>query len=134
MAQSVERVLGKDEVGGSNPPSSSKQKIAECLYFKGFPRFLLSKKFYLKNCSKPKKTLKIALKICKWHTNGTRKVKWHTAFSDFIRNNTSNGTRFNLKKNSCIVFISTQLFFFYWRFSLIKPPFLLGVDKNALAK
>ena len=24
MAQSVERVLGKDEVGGSNPPSSSK--------------------------------------------------------------------------------------------------------------
>lgn len=23
MAQSVERVLGKDEVGGSNPPSSS---------------------------------------------------------------------------------------------------------------
>ena len=26
MAQSVERVLGKDEVGGSNPPSSSKRK------------------------------------------------------------------------------------------------------------
>ena len=26
MAQLVERVLGKDEVGGSNPPSSSKQK------------------------------------------------------------------------------------------------------------
>ena len=25
MAQSVERVLGKDEVGGSNPPSSSKK-------------------------------------------------------------------------------------------------------------
>ena len=25
MAQLVERVLGKDEVGGSNPPSSSKQ-------------------------------------------------------------------------------------------------------------
>ena len=25
MAQSVERVLGKDEVGGSNPPSSSKR-------------------------------------------------------------------------------------------------------------
>ncbi len=25
MAQSVERVLGKDEVGGSNPPSSSKE-------------------------------------------------------------------------------------------------------------
>ncbi len=24
MAQLVERVLGKDEVGGSNPPSSSK--------------------------------------------------------------------------------------------------------------
>ena len=23
MAQSVERILGKDEVGGSNPPSSS---------------------------------------------------------------------------------------------------------------
>ena len=26
MAQSVERVLGKDEVGGSNPPSSSKNE------------------------------------------------------------------------------------------------------------
>ena len=26
MAQSVERVLGKDEVGGSNPPSSSKNQ------------------------------------------------------------------------------------------------------------
>ena len=26
MAQLVERVLGKDEVGGSNPPSSSKKK------------------------------------------------------------------------------------------------------------
>ena len=25
MAQLVERVLGKDEVGGSNPPSSSKE-------------------------------------------------------------------------------------------------------------
>ena len=25
MAQLVERVLGKDEVGGSNPPSSSKR-------------------------------------------------------------------------------------------------------------
>ena len=25
MAQSAERVLGKDEVGGSNPPSSSKE-------------------------------------------------------------------------------------------------------------
>ena len=27
MAQLVERVLGKDEVGGSNPPSSSKNKV-----------------------------------------------------------------------------------------------------------
>ena len=26
MAQLVERVLGKDEVGGSNPPSSSKSR------------------------------------------------------------------------------------------------------------
>ena len=26
MAQLVERVLGKDEVGGSNPPSSSKKE------------------------------------------------------------------------------------------------------------
>ena len=28
MAQLVESVLGKDEVGGSNPPSSSKRKTA----------------------------------------------------------------------------------------------------------
>ena len=27
MAQLVERVLGKDEVGGSNPPSSSKKTL-----------------------------------------------------------------------------------------------------------
>ena len=38
MAQLVERVLGKDEVGGSNPPSSSKKP----LIFKGF--------FIVKNC------------------------------------------------------------------------------------
>ena len=28
MAQLVERVLGKDEVGGSNPPSSSKKSTS----------------------------------------------------------------------------------------------------------
>ena len=34
MAQSVERVLGKDEVGGSNPPSSSKKKnTIRCSFF-----------------------------------------------------------------------------------------------------
>ena len=32
MAQLVERVLGKDEVGGSNPPSSSKSPFD---FFKG---------------------------------------------------------------------------------------------------
>ena len=26
MAQAVERILGKDEVGGSSPPSSSRKK------------------------------------------------------------------------------------------------------------
>ena len=38
MAQLVERVLGKDEVGGSNPPSSSKKP----LIFKGF--FIVKKR------------------------------------------------------------------------------------------
>ena len=28
MAQAVERILGKDEVGGSSPPSSSKNKAS----------------------------------------------------------------------------------------------------------
>ena len=32
MAQQVERVLGKDEVGGSNPPSSSKPDIPSGFY------------------------------------------------------------------------------------------------------
>ena len=34
MAQLVERVLGKDEVGGSNPPSSSKKRtLKTCSFF-----------------------------------------------------------------------------------------------------
>ena len=33
MAQLVERVLGKDEVGGSNPPSSSKGHPSWCPFF-----------------------------------------------------------------------------------------------------
>ena len=36
VAQSVERILGKDEVGGSNPPSSSKNPPKS----KGFGGFL----------------------------------------------------------------------------------------------
>ena len=32
MAQLVERVLGKDEVGGSNPPSSSKRTSKDVLF------------------------------------------------------------------------------------------------------
>ncbi len=42
MAQAVERILGKDEVGGSSPPSSSKR---ESLMW--FP-FLFHKDFYIK--------------------------------------------------------------------------------------
>ena len=30
VAQSVERILGKDEVGGSNPPSSSRKSSFSC--------------------------------------------------------------------------------------------------------
>ena len=30
MAQVVERILGKDEVGGSSPPSSSKKPLLQC--------------------------------------------------------------------------------------------------------
>ena len=33
MAQLVERVLGKDEVGGSNPPSSSKKNTKQVFFF-----------------------------------------------------------------------------------------------------
>ena len=33
MAQLVERVLGKDEVGGSNPPSSSKPDVLSGFLF-----------------------------------------------------------------------------------------------------
>ena len=33
MAQSVERVLGKDEVGGSNPPSSSIKRTLYLAFF-----------------------------------------------------------------------------------------------------
>ena len=33
MAQLVERVLGKDEVGGSNPPSSSKKEHWKVFFF-----------------------------------------------------------------------------------------------------
>ena|GEM_PF-6322512 len=39
MAQSVERILGKDEVGGSNPPSSSKNPKTKKLVL-GFLFFL----------------------------------------------------------------------------------------------
>ncbi len=38
MAQLVERVLGKDEVGGSNPPSSSKKQDTICVLFLFFKR------------------------------------------------------------------------------------------------
>ena len=33
MAQVVERILGKDEVGGSSPPSSSRKKQVNRLAF-----------------------------------------------------------------------------------------------------
>ena len=33
MAQAVERILGKDEVGGSSPPSSSKKALASASAF-----------------------------------------------------------------------------------------------------
>ena len=33
MAQVVERVLGKDEVGGSSPPISSKQHFGVAFFF-----------------------------------------------------------------------------------------------------
>ena len=60
MAQLVERVLGKDEVGGSNPPSSSINKTIRCgwpyflsLYglggFEGGSRFARAKRFALRN-------------------------------------------------------------------------------------
>ena len=39
MAQSVERVLGKDEVGGSNPPSSSIMQPIPCGLVAFFPIF-----------------------------------------------------------------------------------------------
>ncbi len=55
MAQLVERVLGKDEVGGSNPPSSSKNTPIhfgwEYFYtfilggFEGGSRFARAKRF-----------------------------------------------------------------------------------------
>ena len=42
IAQSVERILGKDEVGGSNPPSSSKKSLNA----KGVGRFFVFIKSY----------------------------------------------------------------------------------------
>ena len=38
MAQAVERILGKDEVGGSSPPSSSRKPF--CLLTKGFFQYI----------------------------------------------------------------------------------------------
>ena len=45
MAQSVERVLGKDEVTGSNPVSSSKKRTQA---FFGLCSFFM---LYIKNCA-----------------------------------------------------------------------------------
>ncbi len=59
MAQLVERVLGKDEVGGSNPPSSSKNTSTRFgwMYFfsegiggfEGGSRFVIAKRFAQKS-------------------------------------------------------------------------------------
>ena len=58
MAQLVERVLGKDEVGGSNPPSSSKKHPGfwlGCFFtvilggFEGGSRFAAAKRFALRH-------------------------------------------------------------------------------------
>ena len=45
MAQLVERVLGKDEVGGSNPPSSSRNRQT---LIKGLSILLIITFYYLK--------------------------------------------------------------------------------------
>ena len=36
VAQSVERILGKDEVGGSNPPISSMKPVRDCRFLAVF--------------------------------------------------------------------------------------------------
>ena len=48
VAQSVERILGKDEVGGSNPPSSSKILHLNLMVWVLF--LMLSELFRLDSC------------------------------------------------------------------------------------
>jgi hypothetical protein len=65
VAQSVERILGKDEVGGSNPPSSSNEKHSNLTVWVLFALVFITIFSFLKN-QQNIVLLLVATKVATW--------------------------------------------------------------------